>query len=110
MEKLQLRRLIGVGALAAGTLALSGCSTGQVNAPTIEDIREDGRFFELERPDGTSMVCWEYGSRGNGVYGESPSWFSVTCDWDNSLELAQAPATTQITTTTTSLPGIDQLG
>jgi hypothetical protein len=86
MEKLLPKKIIRGTLLAGiGVLGLSACapeSTGQVEPPTIEEIREGGEFFELQRPDGTKMVCWSFGARGDGLYGESPSWFSVTCDWD----------------------------
>ena len=68
----------------AGILALSACAdttSGQTEPPTLEEIRNEGEFFELGRPDGSTMVCWSFGARGDGLYGESPSWFAVTCDW-----------------------------
>ncbi len=79
-----LRNTVVAGCLGGAAL-LAGCSTyeGQKEPPTIEEIKANGEFFDMTKPDGTEMECWAYSSRGDGSYGESPSWFSVTCDWDN---------------------------
>ncbi len=88
MEKITNTRKVGVALLLGfGALGLQSCSTesGQIEPPTLDQIREQGAYFELQKPDGTYMLCWSYGARGEGLYGESPSWFAVTCDWQGSV-------------------------
>lgn len=67
-----------LGALAA--LALTACS-GQMDPPTINQITTEGEWFQMKTHDGKMVWCWQYGTRGEGMYGESPSWFDVECDF-----------------------------
>ena len=104
MEKFKMPRVVALSAIVGiGALGVTSCgteSTGQVNPPTIEEIREGGEYFELQRPDGSRMVCWSFGARGDGIYGESPSWFSVTCDWNGDYE-GDVTTTTELQTINT---------
>lgn len=99
MEKFNIRRAIaGTALIAAGSLALGACSTGETNTPSIEEIREESEFFEVTRPDGKKMVCMSFAQKGEQTY-QGFSWFSVSCDWDQSI-----PVTEPVTTTTTTQP------
>jgi len=88
-------------AIIAGSSALIGCSVGSPNEPTVEDLRDDAEYFEMQRPDGTTMVCWKYAAQGEGDYLEN-TWFAVSCDWDGDY---QGGSETPITT-----PPVDTLG
>ncbi len=93
MEKLNLKKIIGLSAIGAGVLAMSGCA-GTYTEPTNEQLQKDGQFFELERPDGSKMDCWSYSASGSSGYA-GYSWLTVTCDWDG--QQINEPITTQTT-------------
>jgi hypothetical protein len=108
MEKINMRRLIaGTALIAAGSLALSACATGQANPPSIEEIRQDGEYFELTRPDGSEMTCWQYGARGDEGYA-GYAWFGVDCDWSGAYQAPEATTTT--TQPESTLPTINTVG
>ena len=54
---------------------------GQLTPPSVAEIQANVQFFELTRPDGSTMPCFLYADSGNGYY-TSYSWFDVDCDWD----------------------------
>lgn len=105
MEKLKLNKLFGLGVIGASVLALSACGDGDYTAPTIDDLREEGKFFELTRPDGEEMICWSYIGRGQEGYAGF-SWLTVTCDWDGSLDMGSTTTVQEVVPTTTLPPVI----
>lgn len=59
---------------------LAAC--GQTTPPSAHDIQDNVEYFDLIRPDGTTMECVKYGS-STAFTQESKSWFSFTCDWSS---------------------------
>lgn len=107
MEKLNFKKFFGLGAIGASILALSGCGSGNYEEPTIDELRRDGQFFEMTKPDGEEMLCWSYIARGSEGHAGF-SWLAVTCDWDSITDPNLVTPTTEIPTTT--LPSINTQG
>ncbi len=106
MEKINFKNIFGLGAIGASVLALSGCS-GNYEEPTIDELRRDGQFFEMTKPDGEEMLCWSYIGRGTDGYAGF-SWLAVTCDWDSVTGPNLVTTTTEAPVTT--LPSINTQG
>jgi hypothetical protein len=69
-------------AVVVGVLALAGCAEGKADTPSVEDIRDRGEFVEMQRPDGTEMMCLYFGDRGASGH-QGYSWLVMDCDWGN---------------------------
>lgn len=110
MEKLfsreTLRRVGLASALFLGAGAVAGCGSGTYSPPTIESLQEEGKYFELQRPDGSIMLCWSFLEKGSAGYA-GYSWMAVTCDWDGDYT---GPATTPTTEVPTTLPTVETIG
>ena len=72
-----MKKLLGVLTVVMSATACSG----QMDPPSIEQIKQGGAWFQMPSHDGELIWCWQYGARGKGMYGESPSWFTVVCDF-----------------------------
>lgn len=73
--------------LFVGLLALVGC--GQVDPPTNDQLNVElskrEAYFEVTRPDGTTMTCVQFGAESNGTQ-DSKSWFGFDCDWSGEYD------------------------